>query len=126
LCAISIKLLRVRAGEPFSLYLHMFNPHSVRVEYAVSAFIDYVPVPINYRGTDRLPLYVSAKAGAWYAVPISLKAPVEPGHHELVVLGEHFPSARLDLGPTWYRQVEYLGIDTWSSNRIYLDVVGQP
>ncbi len=118
--------LPVRAGEPFSLYLHVFNPHTVRVEYAASAFMDDVQVPISYRGVDRLPLYVSAKAGAWYAVPISLRAPVEPGHHELVVLGEHFPSVRLDLQPTLYRQVEYLSFDLWSSSRIYLNVVDKP
>ncbi len=59
-------------------------------------------------------------------MPISLKAPVEPGHHELVVLGEHFPSTRLDLGPALYGQAEPLNMDLWSSSRSYLDVVDQP
>jgi len=114
--------LRVQPGEEFELYLHLFNLQKVRVEYALAAFIDYEQVPIGYNGNKYLPLYFSTKAEAWYPLPIKIKAPLVPGHHEFTILGEHFPQARMDLETSLYKDLETLSLDVWSSYRIYLDV----
>jgi len=115
--------LQARPGEELNVFLHLFNQQAFRVEYAIAAFIDYQQTPIAYRGGTYATLFFSTKANAWYAIPIRLKAPLEPGLHELVLLGEHFPEARMDLESTLYRDARTLSLDLFSSARILLEVV---
>ncbi len=115
--------IRARPGQALELYLHLFNQQSFRVDYAISAFMDYEQVALIYNGHAHSPLYFSTKADAWYPIRVVVRAPSSPGLHEFVILGEHFPQARMDLEPTLYRETRTLSLDVWSSARILLEVV---
>lgn len=114
--------LRVRAGELIEFYLHLFNRQSVRVEYALAAFVDYKQIPITYEGSEFAPLYFSTKSSAWYPLLVNIRAPYQPGNYEFVILGEHFPQARMDLETSLYASVENLSLHVWSSARLVLEV----
>lgn len=117
-------LIKVDPGQKMKLYLHLSNSQPVQVDYALSAFLDHQQVPLVYRGQGYVPLHLSAKSQAMYVIPIEFTSPFQPGHYELVVYGEPFPQARMDLTrETFEGHLNYgLGIDMWSSPKIYLDV----
>ena len=116
--------LQADPGQKITLYLHLSNSQPVQVDYALSAFLDHKQIPLVRRGQGHVPLYVSAKSQALYVIPIEFTSPSQPGHYEFVVYGEPFPQARMDLTrQTFEGQLDYgLGIDMWSSSKIYLDV----
>jgi len=114
--------LQVKPGQDVEFYLHVFNRQQVRVEWAVAAFIDYRQVPLIYESNKLMPMHYSAKAGGWYPIPVQIRAPLEPGGYEFVVIGEHFPGARMDLESSLYKDLETLSLDVWSSAQIYLEV----
>jgi hypothetical protein len=94
--------LQARPGQKLKLYLHVFNTSSVPVDYALTAFVNQQQVPLNYHNRPHQPLFVRAKGGAWYPLPIEITAPDTPGEYELVILGEPFPTRRIDLAQRLY------------------------
>ncbi len=114
--------VQAQPGDTLDLYLHVFNAYDFRLDYAISAFLDYEQVPLIYNGSPHVPLYVSAKAQGWYPLRVQVAAPVEVGNHELVILAESFPQARVDLERVVYPGVP-LTLDLWSSNRVLMEVV---
>jgi len=120
--------LQARSGQPLKLYLHLLNTGSIRVDYALAAFLDQQQVPITYRQVPHTPLYVTAKAGAWYPLPIEITAPKQPGRYELVILGEPFPTARIDMERPLFGDMTGFSLEfgLWTSYRIFLDVRDAP
>lgn len=117
-------LLSAKRGETTKFFLYLSNNQPIRVDFAVSAFIDSVQIPINYHHKSYQPWYVSAKARAQYVLPVDIVAPSEAGHYELVFYAQPFPQARMDINREVFSgSLTYgLGIDMWSSYRFYLDV----
>ncbi len=114
--------LSARAGEPVTFFLHVFNRQAMDIDWAVAGFLDYAQIPLTYRGTEHLPLYFTAKANAWYVLPVSLQAPATPGDYEFVILGQHFPGARMDQESTVYAGLANLSLDVWSTTQVVLQV----
>ena len=119
---------QARPGQRVKLYLHLFNTSSTRVDYAVAAFLNQQQVPITYRQATYTPFFVTAKAGAWYPLPIEITAPTQPGRYELVILGEPFPTTRIDMArPLFEGLIDFsLELYLWTSYRIFLDVGDAP
>jgi|GEM_PF-1693370 len=120
--------LQARPGQTLKLYLHLFNTSSTRVDYALSAFLNQQQIPITYRQVPYTPLFVTAKAGAWYPLPIEITAPTQPGRYELVILGEPFPTTRIDMArPLFEGLIDFsLELGLFTSYRIFLDVADAP
>ncbi len=120
--------LQASPGQTLKLYLHLFNTSSTRVDYALAAFLNQQQVPVTYRQVPHTPLYVTAKAGAWYPLPIEITAPKQPGRYELVILGEPFPTARIDMERPLFGDMTGFSLEfgLWTSYRIFLDVRDAP
>ena len=115
--------LEGRPGQVVSTFLHLFNKHPVPMEYGIVAFVDYEQQDFTYDGESRRVLYVMLAPESWYPLKIELVAPTGLGSHELVLLAEPYPRARMDLEAYYQEQVDLpLDLFVWSTSRVDLEV----
>jgi hypothetical protein len=99
--------ISVNQGDKIDLYLHLNNPLSEGIDYAIVAIMDRKQaIPLYVDGESYSPLYVHNKSRSWQTLEVSLLTPNEPGHHNVQILSFAFPyislesamAASLDMG----------------------------
>jgi len=89
--------ISVNQGDKIDLYLHLNNPLSEGIDYAVVAILDRRrAIPLYVDGESCSPLYVHNKSRSWQTLEVSLLAPTEPGHHNIQILSFAFPYISLE------------------------------